>query len=118
MEHPPYNTFRETLAFEYPDCGYALWDPSPSPGELYDTVEVGDVGIIRDGCFRRLFNVLLPGDHPSHQNFGVPEYYQPLRLDAHNLIHKGEETRKEFYSRYVNVSRERDVHSSSSRPRR
>jgi hypothetical protein len=44
--------------------------------ELYASVEV------RDGKFHRLFNVLLlaDDDDPSHENFGVPEYHQPLQL--------------------------------------
>ena len=55
MSHLPYETFRETLAIRYPNCGHALWEPSP--GGLYEVVEVGDVGFIHEGCFHRLFNV-------------------------------------------------------------
>ncbi|KAI0282350.1 hypothetical protein BGY98DRAFT_113691 [Russula aff. rugulosa BPL654] len=49
------------------------------PGGQYDAVEVGDVGFIRRGYFQRLFNVLLPKDHPSHRNPSfVPEDHQQL----------------------------------------
>ena len=71
-----YDIFRDQLALKYPAYGHALWEPSP--GRLYAAVEVGDVGFIREGQFRRLFNALLPADHPSHANFGVPESYEPL----------------------------------------
>ena len=110
MSHPPYHTFREILAMKYPDCGHALWDPSP--GGLYDAVQVGDVGFIRNGRFHRLFSVLLPGEHPSHQNLGVPELHRPLRLNAQNLYHKGMEGTKDFYSRHVSLSRECQLYAS------
>ena len=69
-----YDIFREELATKYPTYGHALWEPSP--GEHYSAVEIGDVGFIREGSFHRLFNVLLPEDHPSHQD-GVPQHHEP-----------------------------------------
>ena len=71
-----YDIFRDLLATKYPAYGHALWEPSP--GRLYSAVEVGDVGFVRQ--FRRLFNALLPADHPSHRNFGVPTSYEPLAI--------------------------------------
>jgi len=109
MSNLPFDTFRETLAIKYPDYGHALWEPSS--GGLYDVVQVGDVGFIRRGCFHRLFNVLLPRDDPSHQNFGVPEYHEPLRPRVLNHINKGTEGTTDFCSRYVGLSRERDIHA-------
>lgn len=102
------DTFRETLAISHPGYGHALWEPSPQG--LYDAVEVGDVGFIRDGYFHRLFNISLPGDHPSHQIFGVPECHRPLPLD--NFIRKGTEGTTDFCSRYANLSRGPNVHAS------
>jgi hypothetical protein len=72
-----YDIFRQELAIHLPAHGHALWEPSP--GDLYPPVEIGDVGFVRQGRFHRLFNCLLPADHPSHQNFGVPEYHEPLK---------------------------------------
>ena len=72
-----YDIFREELAVKYPAYGHGLWEPSPR-GQ-YTAVEIGDVGFIRDGYFHRLFNVLLPEDHPSHQD-GVPQRHEPLVL--------------------------------------
>jgi hypothetical protein len=72
-----YDIFREELAIKYPAYGHALWDPSP--GGRYDAVDIGDVGFIREGYFHRLFNVLLPEDHESHQD-GVPQHHEPLVL--------------------------------------
>ncbi|KAH9174158.1 hypothetical protein EDB89DRAFT_1904657 [Lactarius sanguifluus] len=72
-----YDIFRDQLGIKYPAFGNALWEPNP--GRLYSPVEVGDVGFIREGKFHRLFNALLPADHPSHPSFGVPEHYEPLQ---------------------------------------
>ena len=72
-----HDIYREELATNYPTYGHALWEPSP--GVDSTAVEIGDVGFIREGRFHRLFNILLPEDHPSHQD-GVPQRYEPLVL--------------------------------------
>lgn len=82
-----YDIFRHHLVTKYPAYGHALWEPSP--GESSPAVEVGDVGFIREGRFYRLFNVLLPADDPSHENFGVPEYHQQLTLPMTTHINSG-----------------------------
>lgn len=53
------------------------------------TVEVGNVGLIREGKSHRLFNAPLPVDHPSHRNFGVPEHHMPLNLNMAMHIDTG-----------------------------
>lgn len=72
-----YDIFRDQLAIKYPVYGHALWEPNP--GGLQPAVEIGDVGCILQGKFLRLFNVLLPANHPSHEKSGVPESYEPLK---------------------------------------
>jgi hypothetical protein len=73
-----HNIFRDELAVAYPSYGLALWEPGP--GGQYDTVEVGDVGFVREGHFQRLFNVLHPRDHPSHRNLSlVPDDHEQLQ---------------------------------------
>ena len=72
-----YNIYREELGIKYPDYGHALWEPGP--GGCYTSVEIGDVGFIRQGYFHRLFNILLPEDDPSHKD-GVPQHHEPLVL--------------------------------------
>ncbi|KAH9029173.1 hypothetical protein EDB85DRAFT_2252742 [Lactarius pseudohatsudake] len=62
-----YDIFRDQLALRYPALGHALWDPSPE--NPYQVVGVGDVGYITKGRFRRLFNILLPADDPSHDTY-------------------------------------------------
>ncbi|KAI9467413.1 hypothetical protein BJY52DRAFT_1350099 [Lactarius psammicola] len=79
-----YDTFRIQLALAHPAFGHALWDPNP--GEQYPPVGVGDVGFIRHGKFHRLFNALLPGNHPSHERFGVPEYHETLQPSVSSHI--------------------------------
>lgn len=83
-----FDIFRQELAFKYPAYGHALWEPSPSKHHPV-AVEVGDVGFIRDGKFHRLFNALLPENHPTHQNFGVPENHEPLQLNMKEHIDTG-----------------------------
>jgi hypothetical protein len=107
MSRPPYDTFRETLASKYPDYGCALW--VPNPGGLYDAVEVGDVGFIREGYFHRLFNTLLPENDPSNQRIGVPEKYQPLRPRLSNHIRREVDGTEDFYSRYVSLASRENV---------
>jgi hypothetical protein len=94
MHH--YDVFRQKLAIKFPAYGYALWEPTP--GEHYPTVQVGDVGFIRGGKFHRLFNALLPGDHPSHRRFGVPEYHLPLNVGISPHIDMGTLTPNNFRS--------------------
>jgi hypothetical protein len=97
-----HDIFRQELASKYPAYGHALWEPSPS--KLHPAaVEVGDVGFIRNGKFHRLFNALLPKDHPSHQNFGVPENHEPLQLNMTKHIDTGTLSPNHFRSAEVMV---------------
>ncbi|KAF8506004.1 hypothetical protein F5888DRAFT_494244 [Russula emetica] len=102
-----YGVFRQELATSYPTYGNALWEPDP--GGQYNTVEVGDVGFIRRGYFQRLFNVLLPKDHPSHRNpTFVPEDHQQL-VTIHDHIVRNEirtgsrQNSLHFCSQYVTL---------------
>ncbi|KAF8269283.1 hypothetical protein EI94DRAFT_1015440 [Lactarius quietus] len=96
-----YNTFRDQLAIAHPAFGYALWEPDP--GEQYPPVEVGDVGFVRQGKFHRLFNALLPANHPSHRRFGVPEHYEPLQPSVPDHIDHGTLNPNNFCSYGVTV---------------
>ena len=83
-----YDIFRHHRAIKFPAYGHALWEPDP--GNLFPAVEVGDVGYICEGKFHRLFNALLPAEHPSHRNFGVPEDHEQLipNIEHHINISK------------------------------
>jgi hypothetical protein len=80
-----YDIFRHHLAIKFPAFMDTLFG-NQILGILYPAVEVGDVGFIRQGKFHRLFNVLLPAEHPSHRNFGVPEYHEQLTLNMESHI--------------------------------
>ena len=95
-----YDTFRDQLAIAYPSFGHALWEPNP--GE-FPPVEIGDVGFIRDGKFHRLFNALLPAQHPSHESRGVPEGYEQLELRFRDHIDRGTLSPNNFCSYGVTV---------------
>jgi hypothetical protein len=82
-----YDIFRHHLVMKFPAYGHALWEPDH--GNLYPAVKVGDVGYIREGKFRRLFNVLLPAEDESHEDFGVPEYHEPLTVSVKKHIEIG-----------------------------
>ncbi|KAH8978794.1 hypothetical protein EDB86DRAFT_857742, partial [Lactarius hatsudake] len=97
-----YDIFRDQLGIKYPAFGHALWEPNP--GRLYSPVEVGDVGFIREGKFHRLFNALLPADHPSHQSFGVQEHYEPLQPSVADHIDGGVLSPNDFCSYGVTVA--------------
>ncbi|KAI9463231.1 hypothetical protein BJY52DRAFT_72256 [Lactarius psammicola] len=101
-----YDIFRHHLSIAAPAYGHALWDPDP--GNLCPAVEVGDVGYIREGKFHRLFNVLLPAKHPSHRNFGVPEYHEQLMLNIENHIGIGTLSPHNFCSTGVTLGPELD----------
>lgn len=91
-----YDIFRDQLAIKYPFYGHALWEPNP--GGLYHAIEVGDVGYILRGKFLRLFNVLLPADHPSHQRSGVPESHAPLNPSIADHIDSSTHSPENFCS--------------------
>jgi hypothetical protein len=55
--------------------GTALYEPE---SEVY----VGDVGFFHEGGFFRLFNVILPADHPLQQASRVPDDFKPLEISA------------------------------------
>jgi len=96
-----YDVFREELAQKFHAYGHALWEPSP--GELYGPVAIGDVGYIRRGKFHRIFNVLLPKDHRTHENFGTPEDHEPLQLMMEDHIDTGILSPHDFCSAEVRV---------------
>ena len=106
MDH--HNIFRHHLAVKLPALGHALWEPSP--WNLYPyAVKVGDVGYIRQGRFHRLFNVFLPANHPSHRNFGVPEYHEQLTLNMEEHIGNSRLSPHNFCSAGVNEGAESDL---------
>ena len=61
--------------------GYPLWHPEPAAaGEI----QLGDVGVLQDGQFHRLFNVLVGPTHPWNSR-GVPEDFEPLALGRQDV---------------------------------
>lgn len=95
-----YDTFRDQLAIAHPAFGYALWEPDPGDSP---PVEVGDVGFIRHGKFHRIFNALLPANHPSHERLGVPEDHESLRPRMLDHLNRGNLSPNTFYSYGVTV---------------
>ena len=91
-----YDIYREELARNFQAFGHALWEPSP--GILPDPEAIGDVGFIREGKLHRIFNVLLPEDNQTHENFGTPEYHEPLQLKTKSHVHADELSPNDFYS--------------------
>ena len=103
------DTFRGEFSITDPRHGHALWEPDP--GGLYDTVAVGDVGFIRDGCFYSLFNALHPPPDPDRQH--GPKY-PPQLLPRSTHIRKGTDDRKYFCSKNVKEeSFDSDIYASA-----
>ncbi len=97
MPLPPYNVYREQLTSLF--HGHALWDPDPT--NMYAQVSVGDVGYVREGCFFRMFNVLLDWNDPSNYTLCEPEPYTRLDLGPFVNIRESRLPRGDYYSRYV-----------------
>ena len=108
MDH---DIFREEIAIKYPSHGCALWAPSPPVGGRYLAVQVGDVGFIERGSFRRLFNILLPKDDKSHQG-SVPPYHEPLKIRMSPSTHTDTLPFNHLRSRGVLMSDASGVHAS------
>jgi hypothetical protein len=87
--------------------GLALWNPSP-PKEIYDRVSIGDVGYLQEGTFIRMFNVMLPWDHPSNHRLGVPEAYEPLDCGPFANTLKRQFDSIDHYSRSVSADTNAD----------
>ena len=111
--HPhPYIYRDQLLALSQ---GIALWNPNP-PRRIFSNVSIGDVGYLQEGTFIRMFNVILPWDHPSNRTFGEPGPYVSLANDPSNAHYtlEGDLDIVDYYSR--NVSAEinaGDTHASS-----
>lgn len=65
--------------------GYPLFHPQPYDDlhEIRRTgTQIGDVGVVKDGCFDVAFNICNPADHPINRRFGrgLPEGFEPLAL--------------------------------------
>jgi hypothetical protein len=96
---PPFTVYNQQLSSL---ChGHALWEPDP--GLLYDHVSIGDVGYIRNGCFVRMLNVLLPWNHPLNGKLGKLEPYDCMGVDDDPFINTRTSTfgKITYYSRYV-----------------
>ena len=65
--------------------GHPLWIPDSKTGEVF----VGDVGWIREGEFRALFNSLEDALDPINYHRGVPSGFRPL--NPPNLVIHGPE---------------------------
>ena len=96
----PFNVYRDQLSALY--HGIALWNPNPSK-KFYDYVSIGDVGYLQEGNFVRMFNVMLPWDHPSNKKLGDPEPYEPLKCGPFANIYESHFDGVEHYSRYVSA---------------
>ena len=107
-----YDIFREQLAIKYPAYGHALWEPSSwkpdSLKSLNKSVEVGDVGFIRDGRFHCLFNALLSAEEQSN----VPEDHEKLVPSVSDHISRGYLSSNHYCSPGIVMEPEPEFHAS------
>ena len=68
--------------------GEPLWQPEPREGD--GEVLLGDVGVIEDGRFCRLFNVTRPSNDPVNKS-GVPPGFKVLDYNQEALIEKNDD---------------------------
>lgn len=72
MSTRPWDIYAEQLiSLGY---GHPLWIPEPNERE----VEIGDVGWLKEGEFRPLFNTMKPENHPVNLAKGVPRGFTTL----------------------------------------
>ncbi|KAI0280738.1 hypothetical protein BC826DRAFT_1191391 [Russula brevipes] len=102
----PFDVYREQLSSHY--LGFALWDPAPDP-TINVRVSIGDVGFVRDGAFRRMFNVILKHDDPSNQKIDEPDSYDPLACDPLVNLHRSSLPSRDYPSRQL--STEENTHN-------
>ena len=95
---PPFTVYRDQLTPL--SKGIPLWNPNPSKN-IYNNVSIGDVGYLREGAFMRMFNVMLPWDHPSNQKLGNPDPYKTLSSGNFVNILRDDLDKEEYCSRYV-----------------
>ncbi|KAI1785775.1 hypothetical protein LXA43DRAFT_104153 [Ganoderma leucocontextum] len=55
--------------------GYPLWKPEPASTDGRE-IFIGDVGWLKEGEFRALFNSIRDADHPVNQDLDVPRDFQ------------------------------------------
>ena len=106
MSDPPFDVYRDQLSAL--SQGVALWRPSPprdtSNNPIYTNVSIGDVGYLREGAFIRMFNVMLPSNHPSNQTLGNPDPYKTLSSGPFvNILREDLNRVEEHCSRYVSA---------------
>jgi hypothetical protein len=101
---PPFTVYRDQLSAR--SHGLALWNPDPL--NLYDKVSIGDVGYLYEGMFIRMFNVMLPWDHPSNELVGYPEAYNPLDSGPFTNTIEAQFDEVALISRFVTVETNAD----------
>ena len=84
-----------------------MWNPNP-PKNIYNKVSIGDVGYLQEGTFIRMFNVMLPWDHPSNAMLGYPEIYELLDCGPFANTLGGDFDATEHYSRHVSAKTNAD----------
>ena len=109
---PPFNVYRDELTSL--SHGLALWNPNP-PKDIYNNVSIGDVGYLQKGTFIRMYNVMLPWDHPSNRTLGIPEPYEPLDCGPFARTLKEHFDRVDHYSRFVSAVTNDDYMQANTR---
>ncbi|KAI0749240.1 hypothetical protein C8Q80DRAFT_1218489 [Daedaleopsis nitida] len=69
--------------------GHPLWVPEPcvEAGQ----VRIGDVGYLRAGGFRFMFNSTSGGDHPINRRMGIPSGFRVFELPEHLVVRRPNE---------------------------
>ena len=79
--------------------GHPLWMPEPSSRGR--EVFIGDVGRLKSGAFRPLFNSMRDADHHINQEMGVPQDFQVFRPRNLLIDNSDKITQGMVYSRSI-----------------
>ena len=100
MSTPPWDIYAEQL--EPLGYGYPLWTPDPAPGAAQ--VDIGDVGLIKDGEFIALFNIFR-GEDEEQPRGCVPIGHVPLDISKIQVVGPRDKiSQSPLYSRSIRVT--------------
>ncbi|KAI0659505.1 hypothetical protein C8Q70DRAFT_1044986 [Cubamyces menziesii] len=100
MSTPPWDIYAEQL--EPLGYGYPLWTPDPAPGAAQ--VDIGDVGLIKDGEFIALFNIFR-GEDEGQPRGCVPIGHVPLDISKVEVVGPRDKiSQSPLYSRSIRVT--------------
>ncbi|KAI0756081.1 hypothetical protein C8Q80DRAFT_6164 [Daedaleopsis nitida] len=88
---------RQLISLGY---GHPLWGPEPCSN--FGPIRLGDVGYLREGHFRVLFNTMEGRDDPVNVRRGLPVGFQIFVPPADSVLHESDKiTQPQLHSKSI-----------------